>query len=83
MNAYDTETVVRLLRDEQERRCAYATRDGDGRTCDCKYGAVDLGARGERTGCPELRAAIRLLEETAHPDRAARDQHDAEEGEQG
>lgn len=53
--------LIERLRDEQNQRCCYGTRDGDGRTCDCKFGAPTFGVRGEMTGCPELRTAIRLL----------------------
>lgn len=44
--------LTELLTDEQEERCAYGTREGDGRTCDCEF---------EMTGCPELRSAIWVL----------------------
>jgi hypothetical protein len=48
----------------QHELCAYATVEGDGRSCDCKFwpglAAFPVG-RGEITGCPELRSAIRVL----------------------
>lgn len=56
--------LLTLLLAEQHRRCAYRTREGDGRTCDCKYDMRPLRpATSETTGCPELRAAIRVLTE--------------------
>ena len=55
--------LYRSLQHEQHRRCAYLTREGDGRTCDCKYGlgSLTLAPRGEMTGCPELRCALAAL----------------------
>lgn len=54
----EMDALIEALKDEQAARCAYGTREGDGRTCDCKYGAPTFGLRGEMTGCPELRAAV-------------------------
>lgn len=58
--------LIEALKDEQHERCVYGTREGDGRTCDCKYNPYPFRhpfkGRGEVTGCPELRAAIRVLE---------------------
>jgi hypothetical protein len=63
-----TEELIEALKDQQVARCSYGAREGDGKTCDCKFvpilmaGAAMIG--GERTGCCELRMAIRLLEMT-------------------
>jgi hypothetical protein len=57
----ETEALLGWLADEQAARCTYGTREGDGRTCDCKFGVPVFGFGGERTGCPELRAAIWTL----------------------
>lgn len=56
--------LIEALKDKQHQVCAYGTREGDGRRCDCKYGAhfKPIVFRGEFTGCAELRAAIRVLE---------------------
>lgn len=56
--------TIEELKDLQNSFCAYGTREGDGKTCDCKYNpALDMMPfRGEVTGCPELRSAIRMLE---------------------
>lgn len=54
-------SLIEGLRDEQSRRCAYGSRDGDGRTCDCKYASPLRPWASEATGCPELRAAIAVL----------------------
>lgn len=53
--------LIEQLKDEQNKLCAYGTREGDGRTCDCKFGAT-IALGGEVTGCPELRTAIWVLE---------------------
>jgi hypothetical protein len=53
--------LIERLRDEQSARCLYGTREGDGRTCDCKFGAPTFGVGGEMSGCPELRTAIWTL----------------------
>lgn len=52
----------------QHNLCAYGTNEGDGGTCDCKYdlnleafGGPAFTSRHEVTGCPEMRAAIRVL----------------------
>lgn len=62
----DLDELIEELTDRQNGACAYGTREGDGKTCDCKYtarlflgGDVNLG--GERTGCCELRAAVQVL----------------------
>lgn len=57
------EELIEALKDEQNARCAYGTREGDGRTCDCKFGIGLIGyvPRGEATGCAELRQAIWVL----------------------
>lgn len=56
--------LIEKLKDEQHKVCAYGTREGDDKRCDCKYNpyphAVEF--RGEITGCPELRSAIRVLQ---------------------
>ena len=52
--------LIEALCDEQAARCAYGTRDGDGRICDCKYGTL-MSSGSEATGCAELRTAIRVL----------------------
>lgn len=60
--------LIEDLNDRQNEACAYGTREGDGRTCDCKYVLIVPGANpsalfhGENTGCCELRQAIRVLE---------------------
>lgn len=56
--------LLESLRDAQQARCAYGTREGDGRTCDCKFGAPTFGYKGEMTGCPEIRQAIWALDPT-------------------
>lgn len=57
--------LIELLKNEQHKRCCYGTREGDGRTCDCKFSILfnkdSLEPHGEYTGCPELRAAIWVL----------------------
>lgn len=64
---YDAfESLIEQLKDQQHKACAYGTREGDDKTCDCKYlrgwylsdPAVLVG---EATGCCELRAAIQIL----------------------
>lgn len=65
--AHRIEVVIEELKNQQHAVCAYGTREGDGKTCDCKYtDRMLLGEsfefRGERTGCCELRAAIQILE---------------------
>lgn len=57
-----TSELLSLLYDEQERRCAYGTREGDGRSCDCKFMNPLFPNNPEATGCPEMRAAIWVLE---------------------
>jgi hypothetical protein len=59
----DDAELVEALKDAQAERCAYGTREGDGRTCDCKFGipGVTVYGRGEATGCAELRTAIWML----------------------
>lgn len=56
--------VMQLLVHEQHVRCAYGTREGDGRSCDCKFGLGQLNSlsQGEHNGCPELRMAIRAMQ---------------------
>lgn len=61
------ERLIEQMKDNQNRVCAYGTREGDGKMCDCKYvprmfltGPIEL--RGESTGCCELRRAIQVLE---------------------
>lgn len=61
------ERLIEQMKDNQHRVCAYGTREGDGKTCDCKYTprmflSEDVVLRGETTGCCELRAAIQILE---------------------
>ncbi len=65
--------LIATLTHEQHTRCAYLTREGDGRSCDCKFGLGSLvqSARGEMTGCPELRAAVRTLKAIWHPQEAS------------
>lgn len=64
----DVETLIEQLKDKQLSLCAYGAREGDGRTCDCKYlnplirSQIKLGGNTEVTGCCELRAAIQILE---------------------
>lgn len=57
--------LLSMLREEQYKRCAYMTREGDGKRCDCKYSTADwlpsLKLTSEMTGCPELRQAIQVL----------------------
>lgn len=57
-----SDLIAQLLA-RQQYLCAYSTREGDGRTCDCKYNPLPgiIPSRGEMTGCPELRQAIRAL----------------------
>lgn len=57
----NTADLIEALTDKQAGVCAYGTREGDGRTCDCKYAMPGQPRRGEQTGCPELRSAIRML----------------------
>lgn len=61
----DKPALIEWLKDRQHEVCAYGTRDGDGRPCDCKYGGP-AGERyhSEQNGCPEFRSAIRYLQET-------------------
>lgn len=59
--------LIEQLKDEQHKRCAYGSREGDGRTCDCKYMppmfmSDHFVLRGEVTGCCELRSAIWTLQ---------------------
>lgn len=54
------EELVEALKDEQASRCLYGTREGDGRTCDCKF-YNPFGSNGEYSGCAELRRAIWVL----------------------
>lgn len=61
----DPEALAHALEAVRRRVCAYGP---DAQRCDCKYGLTTeqkdrLGS--ERTGCPELRSAVRLL---LHPD---------------
>ena len=61
------ERLIEQMKDNQHRVCAYGTREGDGKMCDCKYTprmflSEDVVLRGETTGCCELRAAIQILE---------------------
>lgn len=68
----ELDELIELLKDEQARRCVYGTRQGDGKTCDCKYDLRQMfGSSGapknwrpsrEVTGCPEFRSLIRYLE---------------------
>lgn len=61
-----TDSLVETLRDLQHERCSYRTRDGDGKTCDCKFGwTPDVSPHSEANGCPELRQAIRALTSAA------------------
>ena len=58
--------LIEQLKDEQQKLCAYGTREGDGKTCDCKYTrrmflSEPFNLRGEITGCCEVRAAIQIL----------------------
>lgn len=58
--------LIEQMKDEQNKLCAYGTREGDGRTCDCKYTrrmflSEPFNLRGEITGCCEMRAAIQVL----------------------
>lgn len=62
--------LIERLCDEQANRCAYGTRDGDGRTCDCKYAMPLRPPTSETTGCPELRGAIRVLRAALAPQEA-------------
>jgi hypothetical protein len=59
--AVKTADLVEVLRDEQAKHCSYGTREGDGKTCDCKYANPLRPWNPEATGCPELRAAIWVL----------------------
>lgn len=59
--AEQADELVERLRDEQHKRCAYGTRDGDGQTCDCKFPLLGRPNSSEMTGCAELREAIRVL----------------------
>ena len=65
MFTVDPQQVIEVLKRIQHDACAYGTTDGDGRTCDCKFGGNYLekgNSWTEQTGCPELRQAIRTLE---------------------
>lgn len=61
--ALTNEQLIEALRDAQQARCSYGTRDGDGQLCDCKYATPLRPWSQEATGCPELRAAIWALED--------------------
>lgn len=65
--------LVEMLKDKQHELCAYGTREGDGKTCDCKFAQFpgDL-LSGEKTGCAEMRKAIWTLEEIAEIEGMAR-----------
>lgn len=52
--------IIEALKDAQHERCLYGTREGDGRTCDCKFHTL-FGSNSEATGCAELRVAIWVL----------------------
>ena len=54
--------LIDRLIEEQHKRCAYGTREGDGQTCDCKFFSPLLPRTSEVTGCAELRTAIRMLQ---------------------
>lgn len=59
--------LAEFLTNMQASVCDYGTRDGDGRTCDCKFGYTPrskfLPSKGgfEQNGCPELRQAARMI----------------------
>lgn len=67
--------LIDLLTDEQARRCTYATREGDGRTCDCKFTFPGHPHGGEQNGCPEMRSAIWALQADL-PTRSSQDAAD-------
>lgn len=50
--------IIEKLKIIRQGLCGYS-----GNFCDCKYGIGDL-IGGEKTGCPEIRDAITLLEQS-------------------
>jgi hypothetical protein len=53
--------LIESLKRMRMERCAYINSEN---FCDCKYGYdPKLGRVGEKTGCAELRLAIRYLDE--------------------
>jgi len=56
----DIEILIKNLKKLGGRLCCYSHNGKLPKTCDCKYGASGVA---EETGCPEIRAAIELIEE--------------------
>ena len=53
--------LIEVLKGMRREVCGYTNSDN---FCDCKYGYdPKIGSQGERTGCAELRLAIKYLEE--------------------
>lgn len=50
--------LVRHLGALSQQLCVYANPE----RCDCKYGFEKLHSTGEATGCPEARAAMKIIE---------------------
>lgn len=60
----DTAGLIEALKDKQHELCAYGTREGDGKTCDCKFSNFPGELlSGEKTGCAEVRQLIWTLTE--------------------
>lgn len=54
--------LLGALRVFQAEVCAYGTREGDGRRCDCKFlGMIGTKPGSEQTGCAEARTLIAML----------------------
>lgn len=51
------EIYISTLKKIREKICGYV-----GTTCDCKFGFASKGTDSEKTGCPEIRCLIHLLE---------------------
>ena len=72
------QVLLDVLLAKQHELCGYATTDGDGKTCDCKYdpnldmfaGRRLFGRGSEINGCPEMRAAVRIVRKLIEIDAA-------------
>ncbi len=70
------QVLLDVLLTKQHELCRYGTTDGDGRTCDCKYdpnldmfaGRQLFGRGSEINGCPEMRAAVRIMRKLVEDD---------------
>jgi hypothetical protein len=57
--------IVEGLKTIQHLLCAYGTKEGDGRVCDCKFVTpewAEMYGKGEHNGCCEIRTAIWFIE---------------------